>query len=249
MEQGKAGRIQDQKGVPGIILLKIGDIQRFSLIDYPGRICASVFTQGCNFKCPYCHNPELVIPSLYRDTIADGEIFNFLEKRKGKLDAVNITGGEPTLQIDLIDFITRIRSLGYLVKIDTNGSFPEVLTKLIDNRLLDYIAMDVKAPLEKYGEVTGSSTAPEKIAESIKLIMESGIDYEFRTTIVKSLLTEKDMEKIGMLTSGARCHVLQKFVPSKTLDPRFMNEYTFTDEEISNVKTTMEKLVQSVIVR
>jgi len=229
--------------------VKIGDIQRFSLIDYPGRICATVFTQGCNFRCPYCHNPELVIPSLYRETKTDDEVFSFLEKRKGKLDAVNITGGEPTLQPDLIEFIKRIRSLGYMVKIDTNGSFPEVLRKLIDGNLLNYIAMDVKAPLEKYGEVTRASIVPEDIEESIKLIMNSGIDYEFRTTIVKSLLTGTDIEKIGILTGGARCHVLQKFVPSKTLDPGFMNEGTHTDEEIGNIKEKLEKLVQSVIVR
>ncbi len=229
--------------------MKIGDIQRFSLIDYPGRICATVFTQGCNFRCPYCHNPELVEPSLFRRTTADDEVFAFLKKRRGKLDAVNITGGEPTLQPDLIEFIKLIGSMGYMVKIDTNGSFPEVLRKLIDGKLLDYIAMDVKAPLEKYGEVTGSSITPENIAESIKLIMNSGIDYEFRTTIVKSLLTETDIEKIGILTGGARCHVLQKFVPSKTLDPGFMNEAAHTDEEIFNIKEKLEKLVQSVIIR
>lgn len=229
--------------------MKIGDIQRFSLIDYPGRICATLFTQGCNFRCPYCHNPELVIPSLYGEAMTDDEIFSFLEKRRDKLDAVNITGGEPTLQPDLIEFIERIRSLGYMVKIDTNGSFPEVLRKLIDGKLLDYIAMDVKAPLEKYGEVTGSSIAPENIAKSIKLIMGSGIDYEFRTTIVKSLLTETDIEKIGILTGGARCHVLQKFVPSKTLDPGFMNKGTHSDKEIYNMKEKLEELVQSVIIR
>ena len=229
--------------------MKIGDIQRFSLIDYPGRICATVFTQGCNFRCPYCHNPELVIPSLYSEGITDDEVFAFLKKRRGKLDAVNITGGEPTLQPDLIEFIERIRSIGYMVKIDTNGSFPEVLRELIDGKLLDYIAMDVKAPFEKYGEVTGSSIAPENIAESIKLIMDSGIDYEFRTTIAKTLLTETDIEKIGMLTGGASCHVLQKFVPSKTLDPGFMNEDTYTDDEIYSMKEKMERLVQSVIIR
>lgn len=181
--------------------------------------------------------------------MADDEVFSFLEKRKGKLDAVNITGGEPALQPDLIEFIERIRSLGYMVKIDTNGSFPEVLRKLIDGNLLDYIAMDVKAPLEKYEEVTRSSIVPENIAESIKLIMNSGIDYEFRTTIVKSLLTERDVEKIGILTGGARCHVLQRFVPSKTVDPGFMNEGIHTDKEINNMKEKLERLVQSVIIR
>jgi len=230
-------------------MVRIGDIQKFSLIDYPGRICAIIFTQGCNFRCPYCHNPELVIPSLYMEPIANEELFSFLEKRKEKLDAVNITGGEPTLQPDLIDFIKRIKSLGYMVKIDTNGSFPEVMEPLIADNLLDYIAMDVKAPLKKYGTVTGSSIDPECITKSIELIRDSGIDYEFRTTIVKSLLTETDIEQIGTLIEGARCHVLQKFVPSKTLDPEFMHEGTYTDDEIFTIKGKLEKLVQSVIVR
>ena len=181
--------------------------------------------------------------------MADDEVFAFLKKRRGKLDAVNITGGEPTLQPDLIEFIKQIKLLGYMVKIDTNGSFPEILRKLIEGKLLDYIAMDVKAPLEKYGKVTGSSIAPENIAESIKLIMDSGIDYEFRTTIVKSLLTVTDIEKIGILIGGARCHVLQRFVPSKTLDPGFMDEDIHTDKEIYNMKEKLEKLVQSVIIR
>jgi len=233
--------------------MRIGDIQRFSLIDYPGRICAIIFTQGCNFRCPYCHNPELVAPSLpekgTRGTMAEGDVLAFLKRRRGKLDAVNITGGEPLLQRGLIKFIEQVRSLGYLVKIDTNGSLPEILKKLITGGLLDYIAMDVKAPLEKYGEVTASSIAPENIAQSTQLIMNSGIDYEFRTTIVSSLLTEQDLEKIGALIEGARRYVLQRFVPSKTLDPTFMNEKTFTDGEFSEIREKLDRLVSSVIIR
>ncbi len=229
--------------------MKIVDIQKFSLIDYPGKICAIIFTRGCNFRCPYCHNPELVDSSLFGEAITDDEVFDFLEKRRGKLDAVNITGGEPTLQTDLIEFAERIRSLGYMIKIDTNGSFPKVLDKLISRGLLDYIAMDVKAPLEKYEEIARTPVTPEDIVKSIKLIMNSGIDYEFRTTITEFLLTENDIEKIGILISGARLHVLQKFVPSKTLDPAFMNENPPTDGVILSMKEKLERLVKSVIVR
>jgi len=229
--------------------VKIGDIQKFSLIDYPGKICAIIFTRGCNFRCPYCHNPELVDSSLFGETITDDEVFAFLEKRRGKLDAVNITGGEPTLQTDLIEFAERIRSLGYMIKIDTNGSFPAVLDKLIGRGLLDYIAMDVKAPLEKYEEIAKTPVTPEDIVKSIKLIMNSGIDYEFRTTITEFLLTENDIEKIGILIRGARLHVLQKFVPSKTLDPALMNENPPTDGVIRSMKEKLERLVKSVIVR
>ncbi|HEC86320.1 MAG TPA: anaerobic ribonucleoside-triphosphate reductase activating protein, partial [Thermoplasmatales archaeon] len=131
----------------------IGGFQRFSLIDYPGKICAIIFTQGCNFRCPYCHNPELVNPKLFQEPIDENDIFRFLEMRKGKLDAVEITGGEPTLQPDLIEFMRKIKAMGFLIKLDTNGTNPEVVEKIIKNKLVDYIAMDVKAPLEKYEKV------------------------------------------------------------------------------------------------
>ncbi|MDO9515751.1 MAG: anaerobic ribonucleoside-triphosphate reductase activating protein, partial [Syntrophales bacterium] len=222
--------------------MRIGDIQRFSLIDYPGRICAIIFTQGCNFRCPYCHNPELVLPSLpkkgtsQRKTMKTDDILAFLERRREKLDAVNITGGEPLLQRGLIKFIEQVRSIGYLVKIDTNGSLPKILKKLIAGGLLDYIAMDIKAPLEKYEKIVNAPIAPENIAESIQMIMASGIDYEFRTTLPSTLLTEKDLEKIGTIIEGARRYVLQRFVPSKTLDPTFMNEKAWTDGELYGIK-------------
>ncbi|MBN2398319.1 MAG: anaerobic ribonucleoside-triphosphate reductase activating protein [Deltaproteobacteria bacterium] len=229
--------------------MKIGDIQRFSLIDYPGRICAIIFTQGCNFRCPYCHNPELVEPSLYGKGVTKRDAMAFLERRRGKLDAVSITGGEPLLQRGLVAFIEQVRALGYLVKIDTNGSRPDVLNRLITEDLLDYIAMDVKAPLEKYREVVKASIKPESIAQSIQLIMNSGIDYEFKTTVVNSLLTKQDLEKIGTLVKGAKRYFLQRFVPSKTLDPAFMNEKPWADDELSAVKERLEKVLPSVDIR
>jgi pyruvate formate lyase activating enzyme len=177
------------------------------------------------------------------------DILAFLERRRGKLDAVNITGGEPLLQHGLIKFIEQVRSLGYLVKIDTNGSLPKILKKLITKGLLDYIAMDVKAPLEKYEKVVNSPIAPENITESIRMILASGIDYEFRTTLVNTLLTEKDLEKIGALIEGAKRYALQRFVPSKTLDPTFMNKKAWADGELENIKERLEKSVSSVIIR
>ncbi|MDD5724331.1 MAG: anaerobic ribonucleoside-triphosphate reductase activating protein [Syntrophales bacterium] len=235
--------------------MRIADIQRFSLIDYPGKICAIIFTQGCNFRCPYCHNPELVAPSLpekgasYGKTMKAGNILAFLERRRGKLDAVSITGGEPLLQSGLIKFIEQVRSLGFLVKIDTNGSHPKILKKLIAGGLLDYIAMDVKAPLEKYEQVTNSPIASDNITESIQMIMGSGIDYEFRTTLVSTLLAGEDLEKIGTLIEGAGRYVLQRFVPSKTLDPAFMNEKTWPDGELYDIKERLERSVSSVTIR
>ncbi|MCD6152514.1 MAG: anaerobic ribonucleoside-triphosphate reductase activating protein [Syntrophobacterales bacterium] len=229
--------------------MKIGGLQKFSLIDYPGEICAIVFTQGCNFRCPYCHNPELADPDLYEECIPEEEIFAFLKKRKGKLDAVSITGGEPTLQPDLIDFIKKIKTMGYLIKIDTNGSHPETLKTLIEDKLIDYVAMDVKAPLEKYQKITMSKTNPDLIKQSIKLIKKSRVPYEFRTTIVKSQLNEKDLLSISELVKNTRLYILQKFIPTKTVNPKFMDEKTYSDEEFDQFKKKIEKYVRSVIVR
>ena len=133
--------------------MNIAGWQKVSLIDYPEKICSILFTQGCNFRCPYCHNPELVEPALFREPLSEKEIFAFLEKRKGKIDAVSITGGEPTIQPDLVEFILPMKDIGYLIKLDTNGSRPDVLGKLISEKLLDYIAMDVKAPLNRYPNI------------------------------------------------------------------------------------------------
>ncbi|HEX7535071.1 MAG TPA: anaerobic ribonucleoside-triphosphate reductase activating protein, partial [Syntrophales bacterium] len=144
------------------------------MIEYPGKIGAIAFTQGCNFRCPYCHNPELVDPDLYRECLSEEGVLSFLEKRKGKLDALTITGGEPTIQIDLLDFIKGVRNIGYLIKLDTNGSCPEVLERLISGRLVDYIAMDIKGPLHKYRTVTRSMIDEDKIRQSIEIIMKSG---------------------------------------------------------------------------
>ncbi len=230
-------------------MMKIGGLQKFSLIDYPEKICAIVFTQGCNFRCPYCHNPELSNPDLYEDCIPEKEIFSFLEKRKGKLDAVSITGGEPTLQPDLVDFIKKIKAMGYLVKIDSNGSHPEVLKTLIEDKLIDYLAMDVKAPPEKYRKITRSKTNPDLIKQSIDLIKKSNIPYEFRTTVVKSQLSENDLITISKLVKNAQLYVLQKFVPSKTMDPKFMKKKTYSDDEFDKLKKKIEKYVRSVVVR
>ena len=229
--------------------MKIGGLQRFSLIDYPDNICAIVFTQGCNFRCPYCHNPELSDPDRYESVIPEEEILSFLERRRGKLDAVSITGGEPTEQGDLTEFICGIKTMGYLVKIDTNGSHPEIMKSLIERHLVDYIAMDVKAPPDKYKKISRSAIDPALITESIRLIRESNLPHEFRTTIVKSQLDKKDIRIIAKLIRGADCHVLQKFVPSKVLDQRFLKKKTYSDEEFDIIKKAIAKYVGRVIIR
>jgi pyruvate formate lyase activating enzyme len=229
--------------------MDIGGLQKFSLIDYPDKICAIIFTQGCNFRCPYCHNPELSNPDLYDTSIPVTDIFSFLEKRKGKLDAVSITGGEPTLQADLIDFIKLIKEMNYLVKLDTNGSHPDVLETLITNNLINYIAMDVKAPWNKYQNITRSTIKPEIIKKSIQLITKSNIPYEFRTTVVKSQLSTEDLLTIGKNLKYSRRYVLQKFVPTKTRDPKFLKEKTYSDDDFEKIRKKIEKHIENVVVR
>lgn len=174
--------------------MRIGGLQKFSFIDFPNKTAAIVFTQGCNFKCSYCHNPELVYPDMYQLPIPEEQVFAFLESRKNQLDAVVITGGEPTLQSDLIEFIKKVKAMGFLVKLDTNGSNPKVLEQIINQKLVDFIAMDIKAPFDKYNLVCCVPINIENIKTSIDLIKNSGIDFLFRTTYDKSKLFDKDIQ-------------------------------------------------------
>lgn len=229
--------------------MNIGALQRFSLIEYPGVICAILFTQGCNFRCPYCYNRDLVDPNLFKPCLSETEIFAFLEKRRGKLDAVTLTGGEPTIQPDLVPFIVRLRELNYLVKVDCNGSRPDVLRALIESRLVDYIAMDIKGPLEKYGDITKSKVDPKIIQESIRLIMRSGIDYEFRTTVVRSLLSREDIWKVVQLIPGAKRYALQSFLPLNPLEPGFAAESSYSEEELSSWLDDIRPGVETLVIR
>ena len=215
--------------------MKIAGLQKFSMIDYPDKLCAIIFTQGCNFRCPYCHNPELVKPTLFQKTIPQAEVLQFLKTRKEKLDAVTITGGEPTLHKDLLLLISQIKEMGFLVKLDTNGTNPTMLKLLIDHRLVDYIAMDIKAPIMKYQKVTCSTIDVLPIIKSIDLIKKSRVNYEFRTTVVKELLSDKDLEEIVLWLGKVKKYYLQKFITSKTLDSRFMQFHSHADEQLEAV--------------
>lgn len=229
--------------------MRIGGLQKVSLIDYPGKICATVFTQGCNFACPYCHNPELVDPSLYNDCLAEEKIFDYLEKRRGRLEAVTITGGEPTIQRDIFKFAGKIKGMGYLVKIDTNGSQPEVLEQLLRKKLVDYVAMDVKAPLNKYAASTRTPGSGKMIRQSTEMVMSSGIDYEFRTTVVKSLLNKADLLAIGRLIKEASLYALQRYVPTKPLDKCFLDETTLRQEEFAAIGKILERSIKKIVIR
>ena len=232
-----------------MISFVIGGLQKVSLLDYPGKIAAIVFTQGCNFKCGYCHNPELNKLDGQRPAYTVPAFFEFLKMRQGKLDGVVITGGETCIQKDLKKFIAKIKEQGFLVKLDTNGSKPDILKELIKDNLLDYIAMDIKGPLNKYCHITKSDIASEAIKQSVEIIMKSGVDYEFRTTAIKGQLNTKDFKQIGDLICGAKRYYLQKFVPSKTLDEKFLNEKTFTDDEFKDIVKSLKEKIKLVCVR
>jgi pyruvate formate lyase activating enzyme len=227
--------------------MKIGGLERCSLIDYPGKVAAIVFTIGCNFRCPYCHNPELVDETA--SSLSEESILHFLMSRKGLLDAVTITGGEPTMHEDLLRFIRSIRALGFLVKLDTNGTNPQMLASLIQENLLDYIAMDIKAPLTSYGKIVGRPAHTENIRKSLTLLMESGVPYEFRTTVVRALLSPEDFDSIGEDIRGAHRYYLQKFVPTKILNPAFIRKSTYNDDEFERIRARMETYVDQCSIR
>jgi len=221
--------------------MKIGGLQKFSLIDYPGLVCAIVFTQGCNFRCPYCHNPELVFPDLFGDALKSEHVLEFLRSRIGQLDGVTITGGEPTIQTDLVPFLGELRSLSFRIKLDTNGSKPIVLNRLLSEGLVDYIAMDIKAPFNNYPTITKVQTDITCLKQSMNIILDSGIDYQFRTTIVPGFHNMQIVDEIKqwMRRLGAN-HIFQNFVPSKILAP------SLSENPVSEGNPTQNKIPEAV---
>ena len=228
--------------------MKIGGVQKVSLVDYPGKTCAAIFTIGCNMRCGYCHNPELVLPERYVDAIPEEEVLAFLATRVGKLQGLTISGGEPTIHEDLPDFIRKVKKMGFLIKLDTNGTNPAMLVELYKEKLLDYVAMDIKYVPERYKEVMARPVDADVIRQSIKLIKESGVDCEFRTTVVKSQISFDDFDEIGRLLQGAPRFALQKFRPARTLNPQFRHETTYSDEEFEQLKIKMERYVDVCVV-
>jgi pyruvate formate lyase activating enzyme len=196
----------------------IGGFQKFSLSDFPGLISAIVFTRGCGFRCPYCHNPELVDPSRYAQAIPLDVIMDFLRSRKGQLQGVVVTGGEPTYHADLPVFLAALKDMGFAIKLDTNGTNPRMLRRLVESGIVDYIAMDIKAPLALYAATVRRSLSEADLLLSIELIRLSGLPHEFRTTFVESLLSADDILEIAMLVKGCQRYVLQSFRSGKVLE-------------------------------
>lgn len=195
--------------------MKIIGFQKTTLLDFPGKVAATIFTPGCNFRCPYCQNGDILTPGEEIEPFTEEEVFSTLEKRKGVLDGVCITGGECTLQKDLPEFIKKVRTLGLLIKLDTNGTNPKMIKDLLDEKLLDYIAMDIKQCKEKYNDVAVMKNFKiEDIEESVSLIINSGIEYEFRTTVSDNLMSTDDFENIGQWIQGAKAYYLQQYKES-----------------------------------
>lgn len=198
--------------------MEIKGLQKLTLLDYPGKVACTVFTGGCNFRCPFCQNSELVISPRLNPTVDESEVFSLLEKRRGMIDGICISGGEPLLQADLTDFIAKCRELGFLVKLDTNGFLVDKLRPIVDNKLVDYIAMDIKAAPENYGKLVGiRDFDASPILESVELIKHSGIEHEFRTTVVGDMHSARDFEIIGEWLANEPHYFLQKFVDSGAL--------------------------------
>ena len=232
--------------------MNIGGLLKNSMIDYPGKLSCGIFLSGCNFDCPYCHNPDLAGGCGGGSTEFDPDhVYRFIENRKGFLDGVVISGGEPTLQEDLFDLCRRIKNMGFPVKLDTNGSRPRVIKRLIDEGLVDYIAMDLKTDPRWYATYIKANCNASAILASTKIIMESSIAYEFRTTCVKPIVTPEVIENISRLIKGAGLYALQRLHRSRMLHPDFFKEinYEYNDDELIQLKAVADPWVERCIVR
>lgn len=229
----------------------VAGLQKNSLIDYPGKISAVVFISGCNFSCPYCHNPELARGD-YPQRIPLNELLEFLSRRRILLDGVVITGGEPTIWRHLADLCMAVRDLNLSVKLDTNGSRPEVLRKMIADGLVDYIAMDIKSSLERYAPPLCDRSVGPKVKQSIQILMESAVDYEFRTTCAPPFVDEAILGKIALEIQNARRYILQPLRRETVLNPNFFNENpesSFSKEQMDRFQTVISPLVPSCSIR
>ena len=227
--------------------LEIKGLQKTSLIDYSPYTSCVVFLAGCDFRCPFCQNPDLVLNPEKLDTIKKEDFFEFLKKRKKWLDGACISGGEPTLYKELPEFIKQIKDLGYKLKLDTNGNNPDMLKELV--KLADYVAMDIKSSLEKYDESAGVKVDIEKIKKSVEIIKNSGIDWEFRMTVVPALHSQEDFEKIGKWLKGAKRFFLQQFSNKICLDKSFEKITPFSKEDMEEFKVILSKYISKVEVR
>ena len=221
--------------------MRIGGLQKLTLLDYPGRIAAIIFTQGCNFRCPYCHNPELVDPVLFRASTPEDDILRFLRTRTSKLQGVVITGGEPTIHQDLPLFLRSVKNLGLLIKLDTNGSNPVLLENLLSEKLIDYCAMDLKAPLARYAVIARGSFKVASIKDSMTLLEKSGIQHEFRMTYTESLFTAQDVLSTARLIRDGSTFHIQRFRKKRTLDGESAHWMEPSEESLESLRSLIRE--------
>lgn len=227
--------------------MNIGGFQKMTLLDFPGKVACTVFTVGCNFRCPFCHNASLVTCKS-NELYSENDVLSFLEKRRGLLDGVCITGGEPLMQKDISGFIAKIRQMGYAVKLDTNGSFPDRLKQLVNDGMIDYVAMDVKNCLDRYSETAGVEMPDLSIIEeSIDFLLEGNVDCEFRTTVVKEFHCTDDIDKLAQRIKGAKRYYLQNFVDSGELIGE--NLHSVDRKTMEQMKEIAEKYIENVSLR
>jgi pyruvate formate lyase activating enzyme len=231
--------------------MQIGGLQELTLIDYPGKLAATVFLCGCNFRCPFCYSSEIVMPEKIKvqPEFSEKEIFDFLKSRKNLIDGVVICGGEPTLSKDLAPFAEKIKKEGFFVKLDTNGSNSKILGNLIDKKLVDYVAMDIKAPFADYAKATGMKVNLDEIKKSINIIKNSGIDYEFRTTVVPGIHTREDILQMAREISPAKKYFLQNFLAQKTMNKNFENIKPYPAEFLLDIQKTISPFFEVCQVR
>ncbi len=220
----------------------IGGFQKFSLIDYPGKMAAIVFTQGCNFRCGYCYNPQLVCSAQFQEAVDESTVLEFLQLRQGKLQGVVVTGGEPTIQQGLLDFLAKVKAMHYAIKLDTNGSNPQVLANILEKGLVDFIAMDVKTSLPRYPKAIGVKMDTARIKASIDLIVKCGIRHQFRTTLVKSHCLKSDLEKIHEMIGESQQYVLKSFVPLPTIkDKHLLDKKQYSQDEVRGLRLQFQR--------
>ncbi len=234
-------------------MLQFSGIQAFTLLDYPEHTSCVLFLPGCNMRCKFCHNAEFVLPEKIKQIkdsfIDESVIFSFLEKRKGKLDGIVISGGEPTVHVKLPQFIKKVKNMGFLVKLDTNGNKPEMLVNLYEQGLLDYVAMDIKSDMKTYQALVGKRAKPELIQESMEIIRKSGIQYEFRSTLVREFHTPEVLEAMTLLFKECDILYLQQFRSGNTLDPAYKTRTGYYKEEMEDFAKKYFSHVKKVIVR
>lgn len=226
----------------------IAGLQKLSLVDYPGYLASAVFVQGCNFRCGYCQNPDLITRKKQFD-ISEKEILTFLKGKTSKIEGVVITGGEPTIYRDLPEFIKKIKELGFKVKLDSNSSNPDLIKKMLKENLLDYISLDVKTSLDKYHLVTSEKDIEKKISECIKTVSSSQVPYELRTTCVPGIVDKEDFEKIGKAVKGTEKYCLQQFRPAVTFNEEFQNIKPYTKNAMEEFRKILGKYVKKVEIR